>query len=133
MNTAAKTFSLIINPRTLQLGGAGGWIDVSAPECELLQTFASADFQRLDIPKMLERVGKLNDASGKKALGVQIVRLRQKLEKAGAPTPTIKSIRGVGYQLCVPLHILSPVSPAGDGVLSATSSIAIGARQSSNL
>ena len=37
----------------------------------------------------------------KKALEVQIVRLRKKLQQAGAQEPTIKAIRGQGYRLCV--------------------------------
>jgi DNA-binding response OmpR family regulator len=36
---------------------------------------------------------------------VQLVRLRKKLAQAGAPAPTIKCIRGAGYQLCVSLEI----------------------------
>ena len=39
--------------------------------------------------------------ANKKALEVQIVRLRKKLQQAGALEPTIKAIRGQGYRLCV--------------------------------
>jgi DNA-binding response OmpR family regulator len=45
------------------------------------------------------------DDAGKKSLEVQIVRLRKKLENAGAASPTIKSIRSFGYQLCVPVTV----------------------------
>jgi DNA-binding response OmpR family regulator len=41
----------------------------------------------------------------KTTLEVQIVRLRKKLEQAGASAPNIKSIRGMGYQLCVPIVV----------------------------
>ena len=39
--------------------------------------------------------------ANKKALEAQIVRLRKKLQQAGAQEPTIKAIRGQGYRLCV--------------------------------
>lgn len=106
MNTAGDFLSL--NLQTLQLGGPLGWVDVSDPECCLLAAFAATANRRLDTEQMLERVGKQINALGKRALEVQIVRLRKKLEQAGAPAPTIKCVRGVGYQLCVPIA----VSPA---------------------
>jgi DNA-binding response OmpR family regulator len=59
---------------------------------------------------MLERVGKAADAAAKRALEVQLVRLRKKLVRAGATSPTIKVIRGYGYQLCVPLTIHSSLT-----------------------
>ena len=95
---------LALNPQTLQLGGIQGWVDISDPECQLLRTFAASDQQRLETSHMLDLVGKFGD-HGKRALEVQIVRLRKKLEQAGANAPTIKSIRGYGYQLCIPLQI----------------------------
>lgn len=36
---------------------------------------------------------------------VHLVRLRKKLSEAGAPEPTIKALRGKGYQLCVDIEI----------------------------
>jgi DNA-binding response OmpR family regulator len=105
MPPAASTVSLTLNLRTLQLGGPLGWVDVSDPDCLLLKALVAGVDQRLDTPCMLERVGKSADALGKRALEVQLVRLRKKLAQAGAPVPTIKCIRGQGYQLCVPLEI----------------------------
>ncbi len=95
---------LSLNPQTLQLGGSQGWIDITDPECQLLRTFASCDQQRLETQLMLDLVGKCGEL-GKRALEVQIVRLRKKLEQAGAVAPTIKSIRGYGYQLCITIEI----------------------------
>ncbi len=53
----------------------------------------------------MEITGKKAEAASKSALEGQIVRLRRKLEQAGAKLPSIKAIRGIGYQLCVPLVI----------------------------
>lgn len=111
MNTAASSNSLTLNLRTLQLGGPRGWVNLSDLECTLLRALSDAAYQRLDTTQLLEHVGKSIDAQGKRALGVQLVRLRKKLAQAGAPEPTIKSIRGIGYQLCLPMEIL-PVTHA---------------------
>lgn len=97
--------ALSLNPTTLQIGGHAGWIDITDPELQLLKAFVSAPAQRLATPVALKVVGKLPDITAKRALEVQIVRLRKKLLAAGADHPTIKAIRGTGYQLCVPLHL----------------------------
>jgi DNA-binding response OmpR family regulator len=101
----ATDYILSLNPQSLQVGGADGWVDISDPECQLLRAFSANDRQRLDTSDMLALVGKAGE-SGKRALEVQIVRLRKKLLQAGIPEPTIKSIRGQGYQLCVSIHVL---------------------------
>jgi DNA-binding response OmpR family regulator len=121
MNAVAQT-PLALNPRTLQIGGPAGWIDISDAEYRLLEALAKAWQQRLDISSILEHVGKPDDASSKRALEVQLVRLRKKLVDAGAVAPTIKAIRGFGYQLCIPLAVSpAPTFAASDG-LSAFSS-----------
>jgi DNA-binding response OmpR family regulator len=97
--------NLCLDLRTLQLGGPHGWVGVSDPECRLLKAFTASTDQRIDAALLLEHAGKRDDAAAKRALGVQLVRLRKKLAKVGAPAPTIKSIRGQGYQLCVSLEI----------------------------
>jgi len=101
---------LTLDPRTLQLGGAKGRIDVTDPECRLLTALASSPHGRLDTPQLLAQAGKPDTALGKHALEVQLVRLRKKLEQAGAPPPTIKAVRGVGYQLCVAIALTSAPS-----------------------
>jgi DNA-binding response OmpR family regulator len=105
-----NSVSLYLNLRTLQLGGPHGRIDVSDSECRLLKALATSTDQRVDAALLLEHVGKRDDAAAKRALGVQLVRLRNRLAQAGAPSPTIKCIRGQGYQLCVPIQILSITS-----------------------
>jgi DNA-binding response OmpR family regulator len=104
MNTTISA-ALHLNPATLQIGGALSWIDISDTECTLLKVLSRSQDQRLDSNSLLECVGKALDTSAKRALEVQIVRLRKKLELAGAKAPTIKAIRGVGYQLCIPISL----------------------------
>ena len=98
---------LTLDPLALQLRGPQAVIDVSNHECALLLAFAEADQYCLETGHMLDLSGKATDSLGKRALEVQLVRLRKKLADAGATEPTIKAIRGSGYQLCVPLEASS--------------------------
>lgn len=103
MNAAFVTLSL--NRLTLQIGGPLGWVDLSDAECCLLAAFATSPDQRMDTLQMLLQTRKPTGDQGKRALDVLIVRLRKKLIAAGASHPTIKAIRGTGYQLCVPIQV----------------------------
>lgn len=96
---------LYLDPRKLQLRGPVASINVSDHESLLLTALAQARDQRLETWQLLELSGKSFEEADKKTLAVQIVRLRKKLDDAGAPQPTIKSIRGTGYQLCVSLQV----------------------------
>jgi DNA-binding response OmpR family regulator len=96
---------LVLNRLTLRLQGPIGAIDVSDHECLLLSALAKAKGQRLETWQIFELGSKAAEGFTKGALEVQIVRLRKKLERVGAPTPTIKAIRGIGYQLCVQLEM----------------------------
>ena len=94
-----------LNTATLQLQGPQASVNVSDAECLLLAAFAQSAEQRLCIEKMISIVARGGAAVSKTTLEVQIVRLRKKLEQAGALAPNIKSIRGLGYQLCVPIIV----------------------------
>ena len=109
--------SVTLHSHRLQITGPLGTADISRRECALLIGFAGAPEQLLDTAQFQRLGGPATDAFSKSALEVQIVRLRKKLESAGAAAPTIKAIRGLGYQLCVPLHIqraalVAPSQPA---------------------
>lgn len=98
------TGSIRLNPVTLQLHGLET-IDISDVEGTLLGAFVRSHDRRLEHWQLLELAGKAMDEASKSALEVQIARLRKKLQLAGAGNPAIKSIRGTGYQLCVPVEI----------------------------
>lgn len=101
---------LRLNRQTLCLTGPQGSAPVSDGDAQLLTALARARDQRLETWQLLELLGKSLDDPEKRALTVQIVRLRKKLEHAGAAEPTIKSIRGTGYQLCVRLQVEQPAA-----------------------
>lgn len=96
---------LTLNTATLQLLGKTSAVDVSDTESSVLTAFTQSSGQRLDTAQVIAASGK--DLS-KSTLEVLLVRLRKKLQHAGAAAPTIKAIRGTGYQLCVPLDLHLP-------------------------
>ncbi len=102
---------LQLNQRTLQLIGPKGAVDVSYSELCLLQGFFKTPHARQGLGEMFALIGKTSTPETKKALEVQIARLRKKLEQAGAQSPVIKAIRGVGYQLCVPVTVNGQNTP----------------------
>lgn len=105
---AAAQPRIVLDPRTLRMHGGKSAVDVSDSECALLTALARAADHRLETWQLLELTGKPLDEASKKSLEVQIVRLRKKLEQAGADGPTLKAIRGSGYQLCTPVVIGKP-------------------------
>jgi DNA-binding response OmpR family regulator len=94
-----------LNTATLQLQGPQALVHVTDTESLLLGAFAQSLVQRLSNEQMISIVARGGTAVSKTTLEVQIVRLRKKLQQAGASVPNIKSIRGMGYQLCIPLVI----------------------------
>jgi DNA-binding response OmpR family regulator len=90
-----------IDSVTLQLVGPKATVDLSEQEYLLLAALAKAKDHRLDTWQLLESTGRAPSDASKSSLEVQLVRVRKKLELAGANSPSIKSIRGSGYQLCI--------------------------------
>ena len=103
--TAPAQDALCLNPVTLQLQGPRQMVDISYHESTLLFAWSKAKDHRLENWQLMALSGNAVEDQSKAALEVQIGRLRKKLEQAGAPTPTIKAIRGTGYQLCVAIQI----------------------------
>ena len=101
----SSAWQCTINTATMQLQGPEASVNVSDAECLLLSAFAQSVEQRLSTEQMVAIVARGGTVISKTTLEVQLVRLRKKLEQAGATAPNIKSIRGLGYQLCVPLVV----------------------------
>lgn len=83
-------------------------VSVAAPEAALLAAFCRAADQRLETWQLLEVLEKFRGSQDKWALELTISRLRKKIKQAGEPAVAIRSIRGWGYQLCVPLQLTEP-------------------------
>ena len=101
----ASAWQCTLNTVSLQLQGPEATVNISDAECLLLCAFAQSVEQRLSNEQMICIAARGGAAVSKTTLEVQIVRLRKKLEQAGATAPNIKSIRGMGYQLCVPVVV----------------------------
>jgi len=96
---------LVLNTNALQLQGPQASIDIAGHEYQLLAALARARDHRMETWQLLELLGKPIEEQEKRTLAVQIVRLRKKLLDAGASEPTIKALRGTGYQLCIALEL----------------------------
>ncbi|OYU19970.1 MAG: hypothetical protein CFE34_02495 [Rhodobacteraceae bacterium PARR1] len=96
---------LVLNCKTMTLTGRDGMQALTASETDLLQAFAKAPDNRLDVESILG-LGPASAPASKAALGVKIVRLRKKLIAAGATGQPLNVIRTWGYQLSVPLTLI---------------------------
>ncbi len=94
-----------INTAAMTLNGSNGSVDLSAHEAAFLSALARAPGRRLDYWQLMVLGGHTEAGLTKRTLEVQVVRLRKKLIEAGATTQPIKSVRNVGYQLCIPVTI----------------------------
>lgn len=90
---------------SLALQGPLNRIQLSSNEVSMLVAFARAPEHRLEYWQMIELSGHLDTEFAKNTLEVQVGRLRKKLVQAGAFDQPIKAIRGVGYQLCIPITL----------------------------
>ena len=99
------SLAMSLNLLGLQLTGPRATVNVLRCESDWLCAFAQASGQLLDNTTLSAIAAKPGDEISKAALEVRIVRLRKKLEQCGAAGPTIKSVRGFGYQLCVPVVV----------------------------
>lgn len=82
-----------------------GDVALRSAEATLLYALALAPDNTLAHWQALERLDKPVDELGKAQLEVLVSRLRKKLLDHGAPALPIRALRGIGYQLCVPLLV----------------------------
>jgi DNA-binding response OmpR family regulator len=103
--SVAQSVPLGLNRKTMTLIGRGGAQALTASETALLEAFATAPDNRLDVDSIL-RLGPASAPVSKAALGVKIVRLRKKLTAAGAEGQSLNVVRNWGYQLSVPVTLI---------------------------
>ncbi len=98
---------LLLDERQMRIGRPGqGGAALSAHETAILVAFSRAPGQRLASWQLAETLGLDLATYPKASLEVRIVRLRKKLIEAGADSGCIASVRGEGYQLCVPVQVV---------------------------
>ena len=96
---------LTLDLATFSLRGPQGVASLSAHEAALLAALVRARDHQLETWQLIALSFKEVNEASKRALEVQVVRLRKKLVQAGAPEQPIKVIRGQGYKLCVGLTL----------------------------
>lgn len=97
---------LRLNEATLELTGVHTVV-LTRTEAALLKTLAQAQDRRVETFRLLERTNRDVDAKAKASLEVQMVNLRKKIAAAGYPQPSVRAIRGEGYELLCPLRLVS--------------------------
>lgn len=98
--------ALCLDLLAMQLLGLNGQqVSLTSSESTLLRAFSLAAGQRLETWQLLELLDKHEAQDPKAALELQMVRLRKKLADSGVATGSIKSVRGWGYKLCVPIRL----------------------------
>lgn len=93
-------------PASRLLTGPAGEVPLSESEVIILVGLCSAQSGRLEYAQIMGLLDEDPQTYSQAALEVRIVRLRQKLQRAGARTGAISSVRGVGYRLTVPLTVV---------------------------
>jgi len=89
----------------LELKGRAGAIKLSVQEVTILTAMARAPAGKLETWQIAELLGAEVDEAFKSSLAVRMVRLRKKLNDAGAEGIAIEAIRNYGYQLVAQVEI----------------------------
>jgi DNA-binding response OmpR family regulator len=100
-NDLPSAQALQLHVAKLQLQGTTGVSSLTKSDTILLAGLAQASGRRLESWQLIEMLGNDIETYSKTTLEVALGRLRKKLLLAGAVEPTIKALRGQGYQLCV--------------------------------
>ena len=103
--TSDSPDSFVVDSRSLTLSGPRDSVVISASELKILTAFSTSPGQQLEYWQLMELLGRSADDFRKASLEVKVVRLRKKLGQVGAEAGCLRSIRLVGYQLCIPLMI----------------------------
>lgn len=95
----------LLDTGAMTMSGPKGRVGASATDVRILSAFANSASHQLENWQLMELLGQTPDEYKKANLEVKIVRLRKKLQFVGAELGCIRSVRLVGYKLCVPIQI----------------------------
>ena len=98
---------LVFNSQSLSLSGPAGKVALTHGEGQLLVAFARAAGNRLERWQVMQLVDVKDRGLVAANLEMRISALRKKLAASGAPGDAIRTLRGVGYALSVPVQVLS--------------------------
>ena len=90
---------LVIDPAAHEVSVHGARLALSPLEYDLLTLLARSPRQVFSAAQLLERVWGSTAGRTDATVSEHVYRIRQKLTRAGASTPRIVTLRGVGYRL----------------------------------
>ncbi len=102
--TRARTLSageLTMDPTTLQAYWGDRPLTLTPKEFRLLECFLRQPGQIFSREALLERLWDTSQVGGEDVVKTHILRLRRKLQEAGAPIELLKTVHGFGYRLVV--------------------------------
>lgn len=103
---AAAVHEVTLDSVRQVLRGPVAEVDVTEGESVLLATLARAPAQELESWQPVSALGDEVTEKTVAALVVRMVRLRRKLQAAGAEAPGVRALRGRGYALTCPVRVL---------------------------
>lgn len=103
--THSQEFRLHV--KGLMLSHGDQYITLTKREAALLAAFVRAAQNTLENWQIAEAVGSDVDAIKKTLIELHVSRLRKKIPPISGVTSPIRAIRGVGYQLCVPVQLVA--------------------------
>lgn len=97
---------LQLHPRQHLLAGPVGQCKLAASEVRVLMALAQAKDQTLERWQLMMQLNPDGDEISSDSLQVRLSQLRKKMNQCGVEGESIKALRGLGYQLCVPLVVM---------------------------
>lgn len=101
---AAQGSLVTLSPLKMIVTGPSGKARLTQPEVLLLAAFSRALQRDLEHWQVATHLGDGEEIS-KDNLEVKLGRLRKKLVACGAEAPAIRSLRGIGYRLTIPVNV----------------------------
>jgi DNA-binding response OmpR family regulator len=95
-----------LNLRTMELSGATSVTQLTESEARLLSAMIVAPSRSAEYWQLMEAAKMSAESSTRRALEIRMSRLRSKLQAAGLRDSAIQAVRGWGYRLTQPLHVI---------------------------
>lgn len=106
-SSATNQQELRLHVKGLMLSLGEQQIALTKSEAALLAAFVRAAQNTMETWQIAEALGLDLEEVKKTLIELHVSRLRRKLPVLGAVSSPIRAIRGVGYQLCVPVQLVS--------------------------
>lgn len=99
--TVLSVSGIVIDPGARRVTVRGRDVDLTTVEFDLLHAMVRAAGQALSRDQLLEAVHGPGWAAYDRSVDVHVSRIRQKIEADPSRPALVKTVRGIGYQLCV--------------------------------